>query len=283
MAQPEAHSAHSVGRRRELLTACPEVRSFMDRHFERKICFIRPICFDRPSMSRVLAGFQPQSAPQRAQRATQLAQPPLAPRDDPNLVDLPLWGEYLSDHILASVFNEFQPSPAYQRFVAEDAWPTADDAVFGTPSLLHITACWALRQIIPKFESASCKALEFGSTIPVCALAKKKPLASPVKKGQVPVSVYKLLASVWARHSLCTFEIPEPPNFRQDRGIGIGGTGELPVEWYNSEAKLVGSSTVRRVDLSHSTQPSLRPAPHLRTQRPEQPLSHPGVTSWPMH
>ena len=71
------------------------------------------------------------------------------------LVDLPPWVESLSDHILASVYSEFQLSPAYQSFLAEEAWPAADDAIFATPSLRYVTACWAWQRIIPKFKSAS--------------------------------------------------------------------------------------------------------------------------------
>ena len=166
VAQPAAHNGHSVGRRSEALTARPQVRSFIDPHFDRRIVFDRKnsiqrlffdrtICFDRRSMSQVLAPSQPQSAPQPTQQVTQLAQPPLAPRGDPNLVDLPPFDKYLSDHVLASVFSEFQLSRAYQRFVADEAWPTADDAICATTSLLYVTARWAWQRIIPKSESAS--------------------------------------------------------------------------------------------------------------------------------
>ena len=84
-----------------------------------------------------------------------------------------------------------------------------------------------------------------GITILLCALANAKPFPSPVKKKQVPVSVYKLLAKVWAQHRLCTLEIPRPQNCREDWGIQISGTDELPVEWYNPEAELVGRSAIR--------------------------------------
>ena len=139
-----------------------------------------------------------------------------------------------------------QLSPAYQRLLAEEAWPSADNAIFATPSLLYVTAGWACQRIISKFEFASCKALQFGSTIPLCALANEKPLRSPVKRKHVLVPVCKLLASVWARHRLCTLEIPEPPNFRQDWGIEISGTDEVPVEWYSPGAKLVGRSAFQQ-------------------------------------
>ena len=109
-----------------------------------------------------------------------------------------------------------------------------------------VTAHWAWQWIIPKFRSASCRALQLGFTIPLWGLANEKPLASPVKKKQVPVSVYKLLASLWAWQRLCTLEIPGPRNCCQDWGIGISGTDELPVEWYNPEAKLVGRYAVRQ-------------------------------------
>ena len=154
---------------------------------------------------------------------TQLAQPLVAPRGDRKLVDLPLWDVYLSDHVLASVFSTFYLSSAYPRFVAEGAWPIADDTIFATPSMLNVTARWASQRIILMFGSASCKALHFGDTIPLCALANEGPLPSPVKREQVAVSVYKLLASVWARHRLGTLEVPKPPNFRQDWGMEISG------------------------------------------------------------
>ena len=75
-------------------------------------------------------------------------------------------------------------------------------------------------------------ALRFGVTILLCALANGKPLLSLLKEKKVPLSVYNLLASVWAQHWLCTSEIPQPPNFRQDGGLEISGKHELPVEWY---------------------------------------------------
>ena len=102
-------------------------------------------------MSQVLAPSQPQSAPQSTQQATQLAQPPLAPHRDPNVVELPAFDEYLSDHVLAAVFSESEVSPACQRFVAEEAWPTADGEIFATLSLLQVTERWAWQRIIPKF------------------------------------------------------------------------------------------------------------------------------------
>ena len=55
---------------------------------------------------------------------------------DANLVDLPPFDQYLSDQILASVFSNFQLSPAYQTLVVEEKWLTADHAIFATPSLL---------------------------------------------------------------------------------------------------------------------------------------------------
>ena len=95
--------------------------------------------------------------------------------------------------------------------------------------------------------------------------------------------MFKLLASVRARHPLCNLEIPQPQSFAR--------TGAFrPVEQMNYQR----SGTIlklswwadlqfRKVALSHSTQRSLRSAPLLRTQGPEQPLSHHGMTSWPMH
>ena len=77
------------------------------------------------------------------------------------------------------------------------------------------------------------------------------------------MSVYKPQASVRARHRLCTLEIPDPPNFCQDGGIGISGTDELPVEWYNPEATLVGRSSVRQSGsiAQHAVQPEASTAP----------------------
>ena len=107
---------------------------------------------------------------------------------DSNLVDLPPFEKYLSDHVLASVFSTFQLFSAYQRFVAEEAWPSADDAMFLTLSLLYATAGWAWQRIIPKLEFASWKAFKFPVTIPLCALTNEKPVLTPVKKKQGPVS-----------------------------------------------------------------------------------------------
>ena len=150
------------------------------KKINRTICCDSTICFHRRSMCQVLASSQPKSAPLPMQQATQLAQPPLAQRVDSNLVDLPPFNKYLSDHVLASVFSEFQLSSAYQRFVAEEAWPSADDAMFLTPSLLYATACWAWQRILPKFESASWKALQLRVAIPLCALTNEKPLHKKV-------------------------------------------------------------------------------------------------------
>ena len=89
------------------------------------------------------------------------------------------------------------------------------------------------------------------------------PLPTPVKKKQGPVSVYKLLAGVWAQHRLCILEIRQRQNFCQDSGIESGGTDQLPVEWYNPEAKLMGRSAVRQSGsiAQHTAQPETSTTP----------------------
>ena len=116
----------------------------------------------------------------------------------------------------------------------------------------------ACQRSIAKFE-----ALHFGVTLPLSVQANEKPFPSPVKKKQVPVSVFKLVASVWADHGLYNFQIPEAPHFRQLWGIEITGSEDLLLEWYKPEAKLAGRSAVRQSGsiAHHTAQPEASTTP----------------------
>ena len=65
------------------------------------------------------------------------------------------------------------------------------------------------------------------------------------------------------RALLCNLERPKLLNVRQDWGIEISGTDELPVDWYNPEARLVGRSAVRQTGsiAQHAAQPEVSTTP----------------------